>query len=69
MSFQMLLGCPWIQGNMVSMRECVNGTYLVYEDPYDKGWQTELMGGVRTVECLDRRTHPCVFCGEGENRV
>ncbi len=42
-SFQMLLGRPWIRGNMVSMRERVDGTYLVYEDPYDKGRQTELM--------------------------
>ncbi|KAK0229824.1 hypothetical protein EDD85DRAFT_956925 [Armillaria nabsnona] len=25
------------------MREHVDGTYLIYEDPYDKGWQTELL--------------------------
>ncbi len=42
-SFQMLLGRPWIRGNMVSMRERVDGTYLIYEDPYDKGRQTELL--------------------------
>ncbi|PBK90537.1 hypothetical protein ARMGADRAFT_1082791 [Armillaria gallica] len=42
-SFQMLLGRPWIRGNMVSMIEWVDGTYLVYEDPYDKGRQTELL--------------------------
>ncbi|KAK0435518.1 hypothetical protein EV421DRAFT_1908595 [Armillaria borealis] len=42
-NFQMLLGRPWIRGNMVSMKEKVDGTYLVYEDPYNTGKQTELL--------------------------
>ncbi|KAK0241965.1 hypothetical protein EDD85DRAFT_949036 [Armillaria nabsnona] len=42
-SFQMLLGHPWIRGNMVSMIEQVDGTYLIYKDLYNKGWETELL--------------------------
>ncbi|PBK94062.1 hypothetical protein ARMGADRAFT_1079541 [Armillaria gallica] len=42
-SFQMLLGRLWICGNMVSMREHVDGMYLIYEDPYNKDWETELL--------------------------
>ncbi len=32
-SFQLLLGCPWLQGNLVSISERLKGTYLVYHDP------------------------------------
>ncbi|PBK82458.1 hypothetical protein ARMGADRAFT_1090341 [Armillaria gallica] len=42
-NFQMLLGRPWIRGNMVSMKEKIDGTYLVYEDPYNTGKQMELL--------------------------
>ncbi|SJL18085.1 uncharacterized protein ARMOST_21657 [Armillaria ostoyae] len=32
-SFQLLLGCPWLRGNLVSISERLEGTYLVYHDP------------------------------------
>ncbi len=34
-SFQLLLGQPWLQGNLISISERLEGTYLVYHDPQD----------------------------------
>ncbi|SJL12003.1 uncharacterized protein ARMOST_15419 [Armillaria ostoyae] len=41
--FQLLLGRPWIRGNLVSMDERVEGTYLVYANPSSPKEYTELL--------------------------
>ncbi|KAK0241282.1 hypothetical protein EDD85DRAFT_948367 [Armillaria nabsnona] len=42
-SFELLLGRPWIRGNLVSMDERVEGTYLVYTNPTCPKDYTELL--------------------------
>ncbi|KAK0462391.1 uncharacterized protein EV420DRAFT_1639608 [Desarmillaria tabescens] len=42
-NFQLLLGRPWIRGNLVSMDERVEGTYLVYGNPKRPKDYTELL--------------------------
>ncbi|PBK91811.1 hypothetical protein ARMGADRAFT_1031299 [Armillaria gallica] len=55
-SFQLLLGWPWLQGNLISILERLEGTYLVYHDPKDAQNYQELF--VLEESWNDKSTRP-----------
>jgi len=47
--FDLLLGRPWQRGNLVSIEERTDGTYILFKDPKDPGVYHELLGVPETI--------------------